>query len=190
MESFQSSSGSNVNDSGLVEKLLSAVSALPGAIQEIGRTIAKQLESQKRDQPLTVVLVGKSGTGKSSTVNSLMGLEVAKVSASRLCTIATTRYATSVYDVPLWVYDTPGLADGRNDDASYLRNIAETVQKVDVLLYVTPLTDRRALNDEQSSIERITAAFGPGVWSRAVTVFTFAEYPQGDELRELLQERP
>ena len=74
-----------------------------------------------------------------------MGQAVAPVSASKPCTIATIKYMTSVYDVPLWVYDTPGLADGRNDDASYLRNIAETVKKVVVLLYVTPLTDRRAL---------------------------------------------
>ncbi|MCV3213991.1 50S ribosome-binding GTPase [Plectonema radiosum NIES-515] len=58
-----------------------------------------------------LLLVGRTGVGKSSTVNSLMGEKIAKVGDDEATTVEVKAYDRKINDVNFTVFDTPGLCD-------------------------------------------------------------------------------
>lgn len=77
--------------------------------------------------PLDVLLVGATGTGKSSTINALFGSEVAKVgTGSDPETQKVYRYQISDY---FRIHDSAGLGDGVANDARHARNITDVLIK-------------------------------------------------------------
>jgi hypothetical protein len=145
---------------------------------ELIAAAAAEVEEIQRKEPLTFVLVGKAGVGKSSTVNTLMGREVAKTSDERVTTADVTKYEGEFDGIKLNIFDTPGLADTTKRDEMYLENIRDIAKPQDVLLYVRPLYETRLLQDDENAIRRVTGTFGPSIWGQTVLVLTFADmYP-------------
>jgi hypothetical protein len=146
--------------------------------EELISAAAAEVEQIQRKEPLTFVLVGKAGVGKSSTVNTLMGREVAKTSDERVMTADVTKYEGEFDGIKLNIFDTPGLADTTKRDQIYLENIREMAKPQDILLYVRPLYETRLLQDDENAIRRVTGTFGPSIWGQTVLVFTFGDmYP-------------
>ena len=125
----------------------------------------------------TFLLVGRTGVGKSSSVNSLMDKEVAKVGHHVPTTVTVEFYHHEAAGINFTVVDTPGLCDDLEDkgnDESYLELIRTKVPEVDCLWYVTKLNDTRVSNDERRAIKLISAGCGRDIWKRAIIVFTYA----------------
>jgi GTPase SAR1 family protein len=144
-------------------------------VEELKR---KLLEGKKRK--LVFLLVGRTGVGKSSTVNSLMGETVAKVSAWEPATMEVQSYDCLIHDMQFKVIDTPGLCDDleeKGNDLQYLNTIRSQVKKVDCMLFVTRLDDTRVTSDEKRGIKLISEAFGERAWEHSVIVFTFSNAP-------------
>jgi small GTP-binding protein len=138
------------------------------------------------------LLVGRTGVGKSSTINQLMGNEVAPVGDYEPTTMSVENYKLPVANVNFVVFDTPGLCDdlpNKGNDKSYIKKMKETIKYVDCMLYVTPLSDTRVRADEKYGIELITKAFGEKIWSNSVIVFTFADYVKPDKYHYTLSTR-
>lgn len=77
--------------------------------------------------PLDVLLVGATGTGKSSTINALFGREVAKVGTGPDPeTQVISRYEIGGY---FRIHDSAGLGDGVANDARHARNITDILIK-------------------------------------------------------------
>jgi small GTP-binding protein len=95
---------------------------------------AAEVDAIQRTEPFTLVMVGKAGVGKSSTVNTLMGREVALTSDERVMTADVTKYEGDFDGIKLNVLDTPGLADTTKRDDLYLQNIREMAKPADILL--------------------------------------------------------
>jgi small GTP-binding protein len=145
---------------------------------------AAEVDAIQRTEPLTFVMVGKAGVGKSSTVNTLMGREVALTSDERVMTADVTKYEGDFDGIKLNVFDTPGLADTTNRDDLYLQSIREMSKPTDILLYVRPLYETRLLQDDENAIRRVTATFGPSIWGQTVIVLTFADMYQDKKVLE------
>ena len=126
----------------------------------------------------TCLLVGRTGTGKSSTINALLGSDLAKVGPWQATTMAVREHAGTACGVSWKLVDTPGLGDAvqeQGNDARYLEAIRAELPQADCLWFVTRLDETRVTGDEKQGIQLITSTLGKDVWDRAVIVFTFAD---------------
>lgn len=133
-------------------------------------------EANKRE--FTFLLLGRTGVGKSSTVNTLIGKPVAEVGDFRPKTFTVKYYRSEIRGVKFSIVDTPGLCDGlpqRSKDKIYLREIKEKVGSIDCVWFTTPLPESRVGRDELEGISQVTEVFGKEIWERAVIVFTKAD---------------
>ena len=124
------------------------------------------------------LLVGRTGVGKSSTINKLMGHDVAPIGDFEPQTMTVEEYKLPIENVNFTVIDTPGLCDDLpeiGNDIEYIKKIKQKVKHIDNILYVSPLNDTRIRSDEIRGIETITKAFGEKIWENSVIVFTFAD---------------
>ena len=81
-----------------------------------------------KKQKLNLMITGATGCGKSSTINALFDLDVAKIGTGpNLETMEITRY--DLDNLILW--DTPGLGDGKEADARYTKNIVNKLLEKD-----------------------------------------------------------
>jgi len=144
-----------------------------------------------RDETFVYLLVGRTGVGKSSTINALMGKKVAETSRSKPTTMDVTFYNNEINGVSFTVVDTPGLCDDyveKGKDSKYLEAILTKVPRIDLLWFVTPIYETRIRRDELDGIKIITEAFGTDIWKHSIIVFTFADKADED-YAEHLQER-
>lgn len=122
------------------------------------------------------MLVGRTGVGKSSTINSLMGEQVAKVGDSEPTTFEVSPYRLKKSGVDFTIWDTPGLCDALDNanDEEYMKQISEVVDDVECLWFVSRLDETRLSSDEQYALLLITNTLGSEIWERALIVFTHA----------------
>ena len=133
---------------------------------------------------LDILVCGRSGVGKSSLVNSLLGREVCRVGDPGLevdydslkgCTTCTEQKSLTLENgIHIGFYDSPGLQDGNNDEKAYLDDMYSKCKDVDLFLYCMDMTDSRFQIEEADAINMITQKFGPAIWTRCVLVLTKA----------------
>ena len=127
------------------------------------------------DQSLSFLLIGRTGVGKSSTINSLLGSEVAKVGRYQPTTVEVSQFKYDRDGIQFDIFDTPGLCDDlpeAGNDKHYLTLISEKVKEVDVVFFITELDATRVSSDEKRGIKIISNAFGSDIWEHAVIIFT------------------
>jgi hypothetical protein len=84
----------------------------------------EQLEKQK----LNIMLVGATGVGKSSTINAIFNMDIAKVGAGvDPETASIAKY--EIDNIVLW--DTPGLGDSPENDKKYAVQIVDALKEKD-----------------------------------------------------------
>ena len=149
----------------------------------------KRLVTKAKGRRLTFLLVGRTGVGKSSTVNSLMGREEARVGKFRPTSTGVTAYEAEVEEIKYLVVDTPGFFDASGGTSSYIKLIRKEAKEIDCLWFVTRLDDNRVGDDEVRSISLVTKAFGADVWKRSIIIFTHADKVEAAEYAEYLVER-
>ncbi|KAF5177487.1 Translocase of chloroplast [Thalictrum thalictroides] len=142
---------------------------------------------------LTILVMGKGGVGKSSTVNSLIGERVVAVSAFQSEGPRPVMVSRSRAGFTLNIIDTPGLIEGGyvNDQALQIIKQFLLNKTIDVLLYVDRLDAYRVDNLDKQVITAITDSFGKGIWRRGLVVLTHAQLspPDGLNYDEFLSKR-
>lgn len=90
--------------------------------------ITQEIRNRNLLRPLDILLVGGTGTGKSSTLNALFGTTVAKVGEG----VAPETQEISSYSLHdyLRVHDSAGLGDGKAADVEHAKNISYELLRV------------------------------------------------------------
>ncbi|AQL08160.1 Translocase of chloroplast 34, chloroplastic [Zea mays] len=142
---------------------------------------------------LTILVMGKGGVGKSSTVNSIVGERIATVSAFQSEGLRPMMWSRTRAGFTLNIIDTPGLIEGGyiNEQAVDIIKRFLLGKTIDVLLYVDRLDAYRMDTLDGQVIRAITNSFGKDIWRRSLVVLTHAQLspPDGIEYNDFFTRR-
>ncbi|CAK9135921.1 unnamed protein product [Ilex paraguariensis] len=139
---------------------------------------------QENVSTLTILVMGKGGVGKSSTVNSIIGERAVAVSAFQSEGPRPVMVSRSRAGFTLNIIDTPGLVEGGyvNDQALDIIKRFLLNKTIDVLLYVDRLDAYRVDTLDRQVVKAITDSFGREIWRRGLVVLTHAQLSPPDGL--------
>ena len=129
-------------------------------------------------QEVTIVLAGKSGAGKSTFAQNILGeLFPIQVSPDPLTSTCHTEEGTK-HGVTVKVVDTVGLQQETGEERRReLKILADYVKdrEVDCLIYCLPVSTSLKFSDRNpDAIESLHAVFGRKIWEKCIIVFTFS----------------
>jgi uncharacterized protein len=119
--------------------------------------LERLLSSELSQKPPTIGLIGVSGVGKSSTINSLFKTEL-PISHTVACTkefeeielgLKAKQGVLEGKNIQLIVFDAPGLGEDINKDPDYIKMYNENLPKCDVILWVLSARNRAIALDQQ-----------------------------------------
>ncbi|KAF3515317.1 hypothetical protein F2Q69_00000663 [Brassica cretica] len=151
-------------------------------------SMAEQLEGQ--DHPLdfscTIMLLGKTGVGKSATINSIFDddHQVKKMCITDAFQMGTKRVQLVegfVQGIKVRAIDTPGLSPSwfdQHKNVKTLKSIRAFIKKSppDLVLYLDRLDTQTqsSIDDEMLLLRTITHFLGPSIWFNAIVGLTHA----------------
>jgi predicted GTPase len=161
------------------------------AIREAGRNRSLVSAQPPKLRTARILVVGKTGVGKSSIINSVVGAPVAVTGNWETTTKRIDRYDAKYRNSMMVLIDTPGFCDDadRSTDERYLAEIERQAGEIDLILYVTKLDDPRVDRSEQDTLTALTGKFTHGLWDRAVVVLTCADKFTRREYPDALAQR-
>nr|GMD34713.1 translocase of chloroplast 159, chloroplastic [Ipomoea batatas] len=146
------------------------------------QTEALQFESDGRNNlnfSLNVLVIGKTGVGKSATINSIFHEDKAVTDAFKPATTTVKEMVGTLEGVIVRVLDTPGLRSSISEQI-YNRKVLLSIKKAmtrcppDVILYIDRLdTQTRDLCD-LPLLKSITTYLGPSIWEKTIVTLTHA----------------
>ncbi len=140
--------------------------------------------TSQENEPFNLLILGKSGNGKSALGNHLLNKQVFKSRRSpSSVTKRCQREEGHIGNRPIVVVDTPGTMDTHLDPDELMKHLAEaTVLSPDgyhaFLLVFSSIT--RITAEEKEAVEIIAKLFGRGFFKYAIFVFTFGNVFNAD----------
>jgi len=170
---------------GLAEQLRGGRSASRAGAFSFDRAnaIAEEQEASGQEEELdfvcTVLLLGKTGVGKSATINSIFDEPRTSTNAFHPSTKKVQEIIGNVHGIKVRVIDTPGLLPSVMDQQHNERimgSVKQFIQKSspDIVLYFDRLDMQSRDYGDLPLLRTITDVFGAAVWFNAIVVLTHA----------------
>eukprot|EP00118_Oscarella_pearsei_P020000 m.215494 g.215494 ORF g.215494 m.215494 type:complete len:541 (+) comp39833_c3_seq35:505-2127(+) len=147
--------------------------------RESSSTIWRSLKYLKKyfQKPCTLTLVvgGKTGIGKSTLINTLVGRGVCEVGSIKTYTQKTEPVAElEINGEKVTVWDIPGFDECEEEiEQMRLKEMKRKVKKIDLFLLCRQATDFRLQRSEKRVLQQIDEAYGQhNVWEKTVLVVT------------------
>ncbi|CAL5205695.1 unnamed protein product [Lathyrus oleraceus] len=168
---------------GLAEQLRGRNGGRVGAFSfDRASAMAEQLESagqEPLDFSCTIMIIGKTGVGKSATINSIFDEVKFNTDAFNMGTKKVQDVVGTVQGIKVRVIDTPGLLPSWSDqrhNEKILNSVKRFIKKSppDIVLYLDRIdTPSRDFSD-MPLLRTITDIFGPSIWFNAIVGLTHA----------------
>lgn len=142
---------------------------------KLAKDTDKLEEMFKNAKEIQILIIGKTGTGKSTLINGLIGEEVADVYsglATRGVTTEVEPYRRQISGIKVVVYDSPGLEDGSG--INYLDALYEKCKNVDLVIFAIRLNDYRFVpnNPDAQALVKFTGKFEVSIWKKSIVIIT------------------
>ncbi|XP_071692714.1 translocase of chloroplast 120, chloroplastic-like [Rutidosis leptorrhynchoides] len=168
---------------GLAEQLRGSNGGRVAAFSfERASAMAEHLEAAGQE-PLefscTIMVLGKTGVGKSATINSIFDEVKFETHAFQHGTKKVQDVVGTVQGIKVRVIDTPGLhpswADQKKNE-KILHSVKRFIQKTppDIVLYLDRLDMQSRDSGDMALLRTITDVFGQSIWFNAIVVLTHA----------------
>ncbi|KAI4878627.1 hypothetical protein NFI96_029045, partial [Prochilodus magdalenae] len=162
-------------------------SFLPAAV----RLYNQHLDSSPEMRDLRVVLLGKTGVGKSTTGNTILGRKAFKeVFSSRSVTSVCQRESAEVRGRQISVIDTPGLFDTGVPNEEIRKEIAKciTMAAPGPHVFLLVLSLARFTQEEEEAVKMIQDLFGNESRRYTMVLFTRGDDLQGRSIEDFIKD--
>jgi small GTP-binding protein len=142
--------------------LLDALERAP----EKHRSQFNKLVDEELSIPPKIAIIGKTGVGKSSTINALFGTSLA-ISHTRSCTKLEELVKVEKGPKSLVILDMPGLLEDIDADARHIETYRRVIPMCDVAVWILDAADR-AIAEDQRMIRDVVGTAKPELLARLV----------------------
>ncbi|GAB1311850.1 hypothetical protein MFIFM68171_02060 [Madurella fahalii] len=157
------------------------------------------VDAKPRRDKVMIALLGVTGAGKSTFINTATGQDVVKTSpGSQPCTQDPKAIEFRLDDRTIVLIDTPGFDDSKRSDVRILEDIATWMAKggflkermLDGLIFLHPITLARAGGSELNRTKLLEKILGPNTYNRVLIATTMWDYVASEDLvKERLETR-
>ncbi|GAA6215559.1 GTPase IMAP family member 7-like [Lates japonicus] len=155
------------------------------------REVCEESPPPSEAEPLRVVLLGRTGTGRSSSGNTILGKSAFWVDISP-CSVTTQckRQTGTVNGRSISLIDTPGFFNTHLSPEELMAEVGRCVvlSSPGPHAFLVTLRPDRFTQEERDTLEWIKATFGPEATRYIVVLFTWGDQLQGKCIKDFLEE--